>query len=44
MSGYKFGQVEVLSQKYNNAIGIKTKTLTVDDVVVSEPITCAKNR
>ena len=39
MSSYKFGQVTVDSKQFYKAIEIDIKTLNVDNIVVSDPIT-----
>ena len=39
MSSYKFGQVTVDSEQFYEAIEIDIKTLNVDNIVVSDPIT-----
>ena len=43
MSSYKFGQVTVDSKQLYKAIEIDIKTLNVDNIVVSDPITDDKN-
>ena len=42
MSSYKFGQVIVSSKPFYEAIDIDIKTLNVDNIVVSYPITYDK--
>ena len=39
MSSYKFGQVIVSSKPFYEAIDIDIKTLNVDKIVVSDPVT-----
>ena len=43
MSFYKFGQVTVSSKPFYEAIVIDIKTLNVDNILVSDPITDNKN-
>ena len=42
MSSFKFGQVIVSSKDFYKVIPIDYYTLNVDNIMVSEPITCAK--
>ena len=39
MSSYKFGQVTVSSKQFYEAVVIDIKTLNIDNIVVSDPIT-----
>ena len=39
MSSYKFGQVTVSSKQFYVSIDIDIKTLNVDNIVISDPIT-----
>ena len=43
MSSYKFGKVTVSSKQFYEAIEIDIKTLNIDHIVVSDPITDDKN-
>ena len=44
MSSYKFGQVTVDREQFYEAIDIDKKTLNVDNIAVSDPITMIKKR
>ena len=42
MSSFKFDQVTVASEDFYKVIPIDIDTLNVDNIMVSEPITCEK--
>ena len=43
MSSYKFGQVTISSKQFYEAVVIDIKTLNIDNILVSDPITDNKN-